>query len=70
MPKSYTTIQGDNWDLIAYKCYQGWGGEKLTSALIEANSLYADIVIFPAGYTLSIPEVYIPAPKTLPPWMR
>ena len=70
MPKSYTTIQGDNWDLIAYKCYSGLGGEKLTTALIEANSSFANVVTFPAGCILDIPDVYIPAPKTLPPWMR
>ena len=70
MPKTYTTIQGDTWDVIAYRCYEGMGGERLTSALIEANTQYVNTVIFPAGCALEIPEVYIPAPTTLPPWMR
>lgn len=70
MPNSYSTIQGDTWDLIAFKCYEGWGGEKLTSALIDANPRYVNTVIFPAGCILDIPDVYIPAPSSLPPWMR
>ncbi|MBQ7154849.1 MAG: tail protein X [Synergistaceae bacterium] len=69
MPE-YRTIQGDNWDLIAYRVYEGLGGEKLTSALIDANPQYVLMVEFPAGCILEIPEVYIPAAKTLPPWLR
>lgn len=70
MPKTYTTIQGDTWDLIAFKCYEGWGGERLTTALIEANTQFIGTAVFPAGCVLNVPEVYIPAAKTLPPWMR
>lgn len=68
--RNYTTISGDTWDLIAFKCYEGLGGEKLTSLLIDYNSTYRETVIFQAGVTLNIPEAYIPVSKSLPPWMR
>ena len=68
--RKYRTIQGDTWDMIAFKVYEGLGGEKLTSALIDANPEVISTVIFPAGVMLEVPEVYIPAPKTLPPWLR
>ena len=37
MASTYTTIQGDTWDLIAYKLY---GEEKYMKNLIEANEEY------------------------------
>lgn len=65
--RTYTTVQGDTWDLIAYKVY---GDEKLMSVLIEANPTYLETVIFSAGVTLNIPEV-VPVEETIkPPWMR
>ena len=70
MPKTYRTISGDCWDYIAFKCYPQQGGEKLTSLLIDANPAHRETVIFRAGVTLTIPEAYIPASETLPPWMR
>ena len=68
--RSYQTILGDTWDMIAFKAYEGLGGEKLTSLLIDANPQYRETVIFKAGVVLDVPEAYIPASKTLPPWMR
>ena len=68
--RKYRTIQGDNWDMIAFRVYKGYGGEKLTSALIDANPAHVMTVEFSAGVILDIPEVYIPAAKTLPPWLR
>lgn len=67
---SYKTTSGDTWDFIAYKAYNGLGGEKLMSLLIEANPQYRETVIFKAGVVLEVPEAYIPASRTLPPWMR
>ena len=67
--RKYRTIQGDTWDLIAFREYSGLGGEKLTSILIEANPEHIDTVIFPAGIELVIPEVSVPMSKSLPPWM-
>ena len=51
--KTYTTIQGDMWDLIAYKVY---GKEAYISKLLEANEDLKDMAIFPAGVTIICPE--------------
>ena len=67
--RKYRTIQGDTWDLIAFREYSGYGGEKLTSELIAANPEHIDTVIFPAGVELVIPEANVPMSKSLPPWM-
>ena len=67
--RSYETVSGETWDMIAYKLWSDLGGEKLTSALIDANSEYSDVVIFSAGVKLVVPEVYIPASTSLPAWM-
>jgi len=65
--RTYTTVQGDAWDMIAYKMYRD---EYQMDKLIEANTDYIDVVIFSAGTVLNIPEI---APKSItvkPPWMR
>lgn len=67
MPDTYATTQGDMWDMIAYKFY---GTESGMNVLLEANRQYADIVIFPAGIQLIIPEYTEPLPNTLPPWRQ
>ena len=51
---TYTTIQGDVWDLIAYKLY---GDEKYMKNLIEANWKYIDTVIFSSGTVLNVPDI-------------
>lgn len=51
---SYTTVQGDTWDLIAYKI---WGSEYLLPLLFEANLAHVNTLIFKAGVTLNIPEI-------------
>lgn len=67
MRKTYTTIQGDMWDSIAYKCY---GDEAGMHVLMNANETYIDTVVFPAGVVLNIPEYIQPVTSTLPPWRR
>ena len=67
--REYVTVQGDTWDGIAYKVYEGLGGEKLTHILLGANSEHLGTVIFSAGIVLQVPDVYYPASKSLPPWM-
>ena len=54
MSSTYTTIQGDTWDGMAYKLY---GDEKYMGNLIEANWAYADIMLFSAGTTLTVPDL-------------
>ncbi len=67
MSSSYTTVSGDIWDNIALK---EMGGERYTSALMEANPEYLDTVIFSAGTVLTIPDIDTPIPKTLAPWKK
>jgi len=64
---NYMTIQGDTWDLIAFKNY---GNEFFTPPLLEANPDHISMVIFPSGIILSVPELpssYIEDSDT-PPW--
>lgn len=51
---TYTTIQGDVWDLIAYKLY---GDEKYMKNLIEANWKYIGVVVFSSGTVLHVPDI-------------
>lgn len=68
MVSTYTTTQGDAWDLIAY---QLWGDERLMLALIRANREYADVVIFSAGVVLVVPDLPETASAaSLPPWRK
>ena len=67
--RSYRTVQGDTWDMIALKVYPELGGEKFTSALIDANPEQVETVIFSAGAELRVPEVSVPVSRRLPPWM-
>ena len=52
MRKTYTTTQGDMWDLIAKRLYND---EASLNVLLEANQRYADMVVFPAGVELDVP---------------
>lgn len=65
---TYTTKQGDTWDLIAY---QQMGSCMFTKELMWANRTLLDYFIFPAGIVITIPdasgEVEI---DTRPPWKR
>ena len=67
MPRTYTTISGDVWDMIAK---EQLGGERYTSLLMQANPEYLNTVVFSAGVSLVLPEVTTPIPESLPPWRR
>lgn len=66
---SYTTKQGDTWDLIAR---EQLGSEWFCDQLLRKNFFYSDQVIFPAGITLALPEITEEeknnAQADLPPW--
>ena len=51
---TYMTIQGDTWDLIAWRLY---GAERYMQQLIEANWDHADTLIFSAGTMLKVPII-------------
>lgn len=65
MSKTYTTIQGDMWDLIAYKVY---GNEAYMTNLLEANEQYKATSVFPAGVVLTCPEIPVKRSRIAPPW--
>lgn len=68
MAKIYRTIQGDTFDAIAYRL---WKNEHLCHELMAANPDYMDVILFPAGVELLVPEVKIePKKADLPPWYQ
>lgn len=64
---TYTTIQGDMWDSIAYSQL---GDVAHTDKLINANLQYREYYIFPAGITLVLPEIPENSSNSLPPWKQ
>jgi len=69
MANTYTTVQGDTWDVISLKNY---GSEMFTDKIIAANTQYRNVSIFGSGFTLSIPQVTNTQKQqtNLPPWRR
>lgn len=63
--KTYTTIQGDMWDSIAYKLY---GNEKYMGLLMQNNLELLDIFIFGAGTVLNVPELESESEADMPSW--
>ena len=63
--ETYTTIQGDMWDSIAYRVY---GSEKYMDILMKANMELLDIFIFGAGTVLSVPALQADEETDLPSW--
>ena len=51
--KTYTTVQGDTWDKIAYNEY---GDECRVDLLMKANSTLLDYFVFPSNIEVNIPE--------------
>ncbi len=67
MPRSYTTVQGDMWDLIAYKVYRN---EAYLSKLLAANEAYREVAVFPSGVEILCPDEDAETSGVLPPWRR
>ena len=67
MSRIYTTVQGDMWDMIAYK---EMGSVDYTDDLMNANSSLLSYFSFPAGVMLTIPDVVERRASTLPPWKQ
>lgn len=66
--KSYRTVSGDTFDLIAYK---ELGSCKYTERLINANRTHVSTVIFKAGVVLTLPTITEEAKASkLPPWRK
>ena len=67
MSGSYTTVQGDTWDMIAYRKL---GSTDYTDQLVSANPDPDAKLLFPAGVTLRLPEIEEKPNANLPPWKR
>lgn len=62
----YTTVQGDTWDLIAFKTL---GSEYLLPFLLEANQRYRNIMIFSGNIVLDIPDIETDEITERPDWL-
>ncbi len=67
MSKTYITKQGDSWDGIAYT---QMGSCERTHDLMWANRAYLGYYTFPAGISLTIPDVAAEVSATAPPWKK
>lgn len=65
--KTYTTVQGDMWDSIAYAQL---GSTDHTDKLMNANLQYREFYTFPAGVVLVLPEIKNTVSSALPPWKK
>ena len=65
MAGTYTTIQGDAWDVIALRVY---GTESAAGYLMQANLPYLDTFIFSAGEVLQTPDLPEQEDTALPSW--
>ena len=66
---TYTTASGDTFDLIAHRLY---GNCRKVKTLMQANSPYLDILVFPAGLVLTVPELEDSSEDHagVPPWRK
>lgn len=67
MSKTYRTISGDMWDKIAH---DEMGSSYYVDKLMKANANYLNYYVFPAGITLTIPDVEDNEAEELPVWKR
>lgn len=67
MAETYTTIQGDTWDMIAKRVY---GSEKHLDYLMQHNFSLLDYFIFPAGVRVHTPALPENTGSDLPPWRK
>ena len=66
---TYTTVQGDMWDSIAYKIF---GNATATDQLMALNQQYLHIYVFQAGVVLTLPEAKTESeqPTGMVPWKK
>lgn len=65
--RTYTTVQGDMWDAIAYTQL---GSTNLKDKLMAANLQYRNYFTFPAGIVLVLPDIPKEISGSLPPWKQ
>lgn len=66
---TYTTVQGDMWDSIAYKIF---GNVAATDQLMALNQQHLHTYIFSAGIVLTLPETKTESeqPTGMVPWKK
>lgn len=65
----YVSTQGDFWDVIAIRVYgRRRGNEHLMYRLLEENYPLREVVQFPAGVAVIVPEVDVATEIPLVPW--
>lgn len=64
---TYTTVQGDKWDSIAYKQL---GSCDYVESLMKLNPTHVRTYIFDAGIVLTLPEKSEEVTVITPPWKR
>ncbi len=62
---TYTTIQGDCWDVIALRVY---GAESASGYLMQNNLPFLDTFIFSAGEVLNVPDLPAKTDSAMPSW--
>lgn len=67
-PKTYTTDQGDFYDLIALRAYNTERGQFLMHKVIEANWWARHVVQFSGGLEVAIPPAQVVTEVELVPW--
>ncbi len=67
MPDTYTTIQGDTFDIIAWRL---WGQETMCTELMRANPDHRQTLVFEAGVPLAVPDLQRPRQTITPPWRQ
>lgn len=65
---TYTTQEGDTFDLLALDMYDD---EKMAHYIIQANPDYSDMIVFPGGVELQLPIISNDElSDTVAPWRR
>lgn len=65
--KTYVTIAGDTWDIVAHKVYSN---SRLFHQIIKANKKHIGTIIFDAGVSLTIPDLKEVVTENVAPWRR
>ena len=67
MSTTYTTIQGDTWDLISFRLF---GSEKYMKNLIEANWPLLETLVYSSGTVITVPELPEESDEDAPFWRQ
>ena len=67
MGTTYTTIQGDTWDLNSFKLF---GSEKYMKNLIEANWPLLETLVFSSGTVITVPDLPEESDEDAPFWRQ